>query len=77
MRKALLLALLSPMAQLAQAEGQFDFTERLALMEEEKSMPWSAVWDYYCAEQGIAQGSEWLKTVRRYEKETLNKRGSR
>jgi L-rhamnose isomerase len=76
MRKALLMGLLSPMAQLVQAERQFDFTERLALMEEEKSMPWPAVWDYYCASEGIAQGSEWLKIVRRYETETLNKRGN-
>jgi len=75
MRKALLMALLEPTKELVKAESQFDFTTRLVLMEEEKSMPWPAVWEYYCATQGIAHGSEWLQAVRRYETETLSARG--
>jgi len=75
MRKALLLALLEPSGALAEAESRFDFTTRLALMEEQKSMPWAAVWDFYCASKGIPHGSEWLGSVRRYESETLSRRG--
>jgi L-rhamnose isomerase len=74
MRKALLLALLESKTELLQAETSFDWTARLVLFEEQKSMPWPAVWEYYCASKGIAHGSEWLETVRRYESEVLNKR---
>jgi len=74
MRKALLLALLEPHQALIRAEREFDFTTRLALLEEEKSMPWTAVWDYYCLSKGIPCGAEWLEAVRRYESEVLCRR---
>ncbi|RYD41418.1 MAG: L-rhamnose isomerase, partial [Verrucomicrobiaceae bacterium] len=45
--KALLMALLEPPA-LAAAEKMGDYTTRLALLEEIKSLPWGAVWDAYC-----------------------------
>lgn len=48
-----------------------DFTTRLALMEEQKSMPWSAVWDHYCEQAGVGVGADWLKTVKQYEAEVL------
>jgi L-rhamnose isomerase len=75
-RKALLCALLERNANLAAAENEFDFTRRLALMEEGKSMPWSAIWDYYCVAQNIPPGREWLETVLTYEKKDLSKRDS-
>ena len=75
MKKALLRALLEPTGLLRKAEQEQDYTTRLAMMEELKSMPWSAVWDYYCARDNVAVGSEWLKTVKQYEGEVLAKRG--
>jgi L-rhamnose isomerase len=75
MRKALLQALLEPRKQLADAEAHFDGTARLVLFEEQKSMPWSAVWEHYCTSRGIPPGSEWLDQVRRYESEVLIRRG--
>jgi L-rhamnose isomerase len=75
MRKALLLALLEPAALQNAAEKNFDGAGRMALFEEHKSMPWSAVWDYYCANQGVAEGIGWLQKVCNYEKETLTLRG--
>jgi len=75
MRKALLFALLEPKDELAKAECGFDFTARLALMEEAKSLPWSAVWDHYCTTKDVPHGGGWLGTVRKYEAEVLNKRG--
>jgi L-rhamnose isomerase len=74
MRKALLFALLEPQKELTTAECRFDYTTRLALMEEAKSLPWSAVWDYYCMTKNVPLGSGWLSTVRKYEAELQGKR---
>lgn len=74
MRKALLRALLEPSKQMKQAELSGDYTTRLAMMEETKSLPWSAVWDYYCMSQDVPVGLSWLEQVKEYEKEVLLKR---
>lgn len=67
MIKALMTAMLEPTAQLKQFELEGDYTSRLALMEEMKFMPFSAVWDYYCLSSGVPMGSDWLKDVKQYE----------
>jgi L-rhamnose isomerase len=74
MRKALLRALLEPSDQLKQYELDGDYTSRLALLEETKSLPWSAVWDYYCMEQDVPVGLSWLSQVKSYEEEVLLQR---
>ena len=74
-RKALLFALLEPREALKKAECRFDYTTRLALMEEAKSLPWPAVWEYYCTTKNVPPGSDWLKTIRTYEADVLSKRG--
>jgi len=74
MEKALLLALLAPIGQLKQFEVQGDYTSRLALMEDAKSLPFGAVWDYYCQKAGKPPGEAWLAQVKTYEKEVLSKR---
>jgi L-rhamnose isomerase len=74
MVKALLIALLEPTNMLKQVELGGDFTGRLALLEEQKSLPWTAVWDYYCAKQGVPVGRAWLDEVRSYEKQVMSKR---
>ncbi|MDR0475593.1 MAG: L-rhamnose isomerase [Treponema sp.] len=56
MRKALLIALLEPYAMLQEAELSFDFTKRLTIFEEMKTMPWAAVWDEYCTRKNIPSG---------------------
>jgi L-rhamnose isomerase len=68
MRKALLRALLEPAKLLKAAESSQDGTARLALFEELKSMPWSAVWDQYCSTRKVPVGLAWLETVRQYER---------
>jgi L-rhamnose isomerase len=75
-RKALLFAMLEPREEFFLAERSFDYTTRLALMEESKSLPWSAVWDYYCLTSGVPEGRHWLDIVRRYERDVLSNRGS-
>ena len=69
-----LFALLDPTKALRDAEKAGDYTTRLALMEEQKSMPWSAVWDFYCEQNNCGVGIDWLATVKQYESEVLSKR---
>lgn len=72
--KALLHALLEPIELLRRAEENGDFTARLALLEEARNLPASAVWDFYCRSSNVPVGPAWLEEVRRYEKEVLNQR---
>jgi len=74
MVKALLIALLEPTDMLKRAELDGDYTRRLAMLEEQKSLPWTAVWDYYCAQKGVPVGGAWLDEVKSYEKQVLSKR---
>ncbi|MNZ95699.1 L-rhamnose isomerase [compost metagenome] len=74
MKKALLRALIEPIALLRQAEQQGDYATRLALMEETRSLPWQAVWDYACAQEGVPVGTDWLAVVKGYETEVLSAR---
>ena len=73
-RKALLFAMLEPSDALKKAELRFDYTSRLALMEEAKSLPWPAVWEYYCLSRNVPHGGDWLNSIRRYEADVLSKR---
>ena len=74
MLKALLIALLEPSAKLRELEAAGDYTGRLALMEEIKTLPFGAVWDQYCQRQNVPVGAEWLEKVRAYERNVLSKR---
>ncbi|MBP3300012.1 MAG: L-rhamnose isomerase [Clostridia bacterium] len=73
MQKALLFALLQPDLKAAQNEG--NFTDVLVLSEEAKTLPFGDVWAEYCNRSGVPAGSEWLKSVRDYEKTVLATRG--
>ncbi len=72
--KALLIALLEPAETLGQLEQQADYTARLAWMEMLKTMPWPAVWEYYCLKNNVPSERGWLEEVRRYEMDVLSKR---
>jgi L-rhamnose isomerase len=74
MIRQLLIALLEPTAPLRQLEAEGDFTSRLALVEELKTLPFGAVWDYYCLTKDVPVGTDWLAEVQRYESEVLSKR---
>lgn len=65
-QKAMLIALLEP-PEITEAEMRFDYTARLALQEEAKQLPWCAVWDQFCLDEGVPVGADWLQDVRRYE----------
>jgi L-rhamnose isomerase len=74
--KALLIALLEPTPKLKEAELKFDYTQRLALLEELKTLPWAAVWDYYCLQKGVPTGMAWYQEIKSYEAGVLAKRAS-
>jgi L-rhamnose isomerase len=67
-QRALLMALLEPYAQLRALEQAGDFTARLALLEELKGLPFSAVWDYFCLKQNVPVGISFIDEIRAYEK---------
>lgn len=66
-KKALLKALLEPVADLKTAENAGDTTARLGLTEEYKTFPFGIVWDYLCEKENMPGGAEWLPFVKDYE----------
>src|SRR5262249_52250791 len=68
MIKALLVALVEPTESLRKLEVSGDFTSRLAMLEELKTLPFGAVWDQYCLQQNVPTGANWLDDVKAYEK---------
>ncbi|MHC4482827.1 MAG: L-rhamnose isomerase [Planctomycetota bacterium] len=74
MIKALLIALLEPTERLRQMETAGDYTGRLAMIEELKTLPFGAVWDYYCEKSGVPVGDAWLREVKEYEDKVLSRR---
>ena len=69
--RALLLALLEPVERLVAYEKEGDFSSRLGLQEELKSMPFSAVWDAYCTRMGVPVGIDFMAEIKGYEKREL------
>ena len=74
MLKALLAAMIEPIGTLRTVEASADYTSRLALQEEYKTLPLGAVWDYYCESRNTPPGSCWLTEIKRYEAEEMRKR---
>lgn len=74
MEKALLYALLTPHEALKKMQDEANFTELMASMEELKTYPFGAVWDYYCQVQNVPQKKEWYKEIQSYEHDVLAKR---
>ncbi len=72
--KALLLALLEPVHTLREMERAQDFTGRLALLEQLKTMPFGLVWDHFCKLSNVPMESAWLNEIREYEKTVLSRR---
>ena len=73
-QKAFTQALLEPIKQLKAFEAAGQNFERLALLEEAKSLPWAAVYDYYCMKKGVIVGDAYIADVQKYEAEVTSKR---
>ena len=73
-QKCLLQALLEPLALLRQYEDKGQGFEKLALMEEMKSLPFGAVYDYFNLKNDVPVGEEFIAKIQQYEKEVTMKR---
>ena len=73
-QKCMLQALLEPLAQLRQYEANGQGFQRLALLEESKSLPWNAVWDMFCLKNNVPVGEAFITEVEKYEAEVTSKR---
>ena len=73
-QKCILQALLEPLPTLRRYEDAGQNFERLALLEEAKSMPFGAVFDYFNLKNGVPVGEEYIPSIQQYEKEVLSKR---
>ena len=73
-QKALLKALLEPTEYLNKVEDEQNYTERMVLTEEMKSMPWGIVYDYFCFINNKPLGQEYLSEIKRYEDVVLKER---
>ena len=70
-KKAFMIALLEPTATLVEYEENGQNFERLALLEELKTKPFGAVWDYYCLKENVPVGIDFIAEIQQYEKEVL------
>ena len=73
-QKCLFQALLEPLTTLREYEAEGRGFERLAMLEECKSLPWNAVWDMFCLKNGVAVGEEYIAEVEKYEADVTSKR---
>ena len=74
MLKGLLIALLEPHDKLRELDAGPKALARLSLLEELKTMPFGAVWDYHCLKSGAPPADEWLRDVDAYERRVLSRR---
>ena len=73
-QKAFIQALLEPSATLQQYEAEGKYFQRLALQEEMKSLPWTAVWDMFCLQNDVPVGEDYIAEIEKYEAEVTSKR---
>ena len=73
-QKCMTRALLEPLDTLRKYEAEGKYFERLALLEEAKSLPWNAVWDMFCLKNNVPVGESFIAEVEKYETEVTSKR---
>ena len=73
-QKCLLQALMEPLDMLRQYEDKGQGFEKLALLEEMKSLPFGAVYDYFNLKNNVPVGEKFIAKVQQYEKEVTLKR---
>lgn len=67
-------AMLTPIGKLRNTRPEDSYFERLALLEESKSMPWADVYNYFCMQNGVPAGGDYIADVEKYEREVTSKR---
>ena len=73
-QKCLLSALLEPIGLLRKYEDEGKGFQKLALLEEAKTMPMGAVFDWFNLKHDVPVGEEYIPEIEKYEKEVTSKR---
>ncbi|MHA2007038.1 MAG: L-rhamnose isomerase [Promethearchaeota archaeon] len=73
-QKSLLYALLQPWDVIKEYEENGKYFQRLVFLEELKTFPFGAVWDYFCLKNKIPVGYSWVEIIENYEETELKKR---
>ncbi len=73
-QKALLQAFLEPLTKLREYEDSGRLFQRLALLEEEKTMPFGAVYDYFNYKNNVPVADEFIGDIEKYEQDITFKR---
>ena len=73
-QKCILSALLEPLAKLREYEAAGQGFQRLALLEEAKTLPFGAVFDYFNYKNGVPVGEDYIACIEQYEEEVTSKR---
>ena len=73
-QRALLLAMLEPIDMMREFDRNGDYTQRLAMIEELKGLPFGAVWDAYCMQKDAPVGIAYMDEIKAYEAAVLSKR---
>ncbi len=73
-QKCLLSALLEPLKKLREYEDNGQYFERLALLEEAKTLPFGAVFDYFNLKNNVPVGEDFIPCIQQYEKDVTSKR---
>lgn len=71
MEKCLLFEMLQPWDRLKKLQDTYQFSEKMIVTEQFKTMPWDAVWDEYCARQGVPAEADLWNEVKNYEDKVL------
>ena len=73
-QKCILSALLEPLAKLREYEAGGQYFQRLALLEEAKTLPFGAVFDWFNYKNGVPVGEEFIPCIEQYERDVTSKR---
>lgn len=73
-QKCLLSALLEPLARLREYEDSDRGFQRLALLEEAKTLPFGAVFDFFNYKNGVPVGEAFIPEIEKYEREVTSQR---
>ena len=73
-QKCMIKALLEPKEMISQLELEGKTFQVLQLIEEEKAMPWNAVYDEFCVRNNVPVGNEVIGVIEQYEKDVTSKR---
>ena len=66
--------MLEPLAKLREYEAEGKGFQKLALLEEAKTLPFGAVYDYFNFKNGAPVGEEFIPAIEKYEREVTSKR---